>query len=58
MVIAMRDRSVIISNLEFKTALILEDVTERTLQRMKVKANKNAKYNKRVRNRKKLFNKR
>ena len=54
----MRDRSVIISNLEFKTALILEDVTERTLQRMKVKANKNAKYNKRVRNRKKLFNKR
>lgn len=48
MVIVMRDRSVIISNLEFKTALILEDVTERTLQRMKAKA----KYNKRVKNRK------
>lgn len=58
MVIAMRDRSVIISNLELKTAYIMDKVSLRTLERMKVKAKKNAKYNKRVRNRKKLFNKR
>lgn len=48
MVIAMRDRSVIISELEFKTAYTMDKVTERTLKRMKAKA----KYNKRVANRK------
>lgn len=48
MVIAMRDRSVIIEEFKYNASHVMDKVTERTLQRMKAKA----KYNKRVANRK------
>ena len=48
MVIAMRDRSVIIEEFKYNASHVMDNVTERTLQRMKAKA----KYNKRVANRK------
>ena len=50
----MISKNVIISDLEFKTAYIMEKVNDRVLEKMKSKA----KYNKRVSNRDKLNNKR
>lgn len=48
MVIYMRYRSLIILEFKYNAAHVMDKVTERTLQRMKAKA----KYNKRVKNRK------